>query len=68
MSEPRIDVDPKHIGPGIWWTLHLLALNATTEERKLEFRRIFYDVISNLWCKKCRLHALEYVRNNPVEE
>lgn len=68
MNEIVVDVDPKYIGPGIWWTLHLSSLNATTEERKTEFRRLLTDVLANLWCKKCRLHASKYIADNPIEE
>lgn len=66
--EPVINVDPKYFGPGIWWCLHQNSLRAITTETKLEFRRFLNDIVTKIWCKKCRFHATKYINENPIEE
>lgn len=63
-----INMDPKYIGPGVWFSLHLLALNSNTDQSKEYFRNYLGSVIKNFWCHKCRVHATRYVTNNPIED
>ena len=58
--------DPKYIGPGYWTSWHLKALRATKKNEKAEVSRCIVLDIASFPCLKCREHAKEYVRKNPL--
>lgn len=58
--------DPRYIGPGYWTSWHLKSLKATKKNEKAEVSRcIVLDIVS-FPCLKCREHAKDYVRKNPL--
>lgn len=59
--------DPKYIGPGTWFSLHILSKNATTDESKTLFKKFLYTLKDKFPCEKCRFHIAEYLENNPVD-
>jgi hypothetical protein len=59
--------DSKVWNPGVWFSLHLLALAAITVSKIESFIDNFKLVISRLPCESCRDHANKYLLNNPIE-
>ena len=55
--------DPKIFGPGMWYSIHVSSLQLG------ENNYITYveALLNKLPCKKCRDHAMEYLRDNPIE-
>lgn len=60
------EVSPSVFGPGTWITMHVFALMSDEEQDRKCFVKFLEKVIENLPCKKCRKHASEYYRNNPI--
>ena len=58
--------DPKYLGPGYWASWHLKTLHSNTAQRKAEVARSIAIDISNFPCMKCRDHAKDYVKRNPL--
>jgi hypothetical protein len=59
---------PERFGPGVWFTIHLYARHATTEEKKKAFIDYMNLIVANLKCKDCRHHATQYVMTHPIED
>lgn len=59
--------DSKIWGPGVWFTLHVYALDADTYEKIINFIYYVKLLLPKLPCDKCREHALQYLENNPIE-
>ena len=59
--------DPKKCGPGIWYTTHVYARDAVTEEKKHIFLNHINMLRKDFPCEKCRGHINEYVEANPIE-
>ncbi len=60
--------DPKKIGPGVWYTLHILAEHSDANETPLLFINVLKIIVKTLKCKICRLHATSYIeKNNPYD-
>ena len=57
----------KYYGPGIWYSLHVIAYNC---DMNIIDREVFVQYISTMsvWlpCKKCRAHCQQYLRANPI--
>jgi hypothetical protein len=51
---------------GIWFTLHLMATNATTPEKISLFIENLKLVVENLKCLNCREHAMKYLMEHPI--
>ena len=60
--------NPNSFGPGIWYVIHLLARDATTDAKKLQFKEFMENVVSSLPCSECQKHASEYYQNNPLKD
>lgn len=60
--------DPKKFGPGVWFSLHLSAINAIEDEYIKFFINQTKTLISKLPCKDCSDHAINYMQNNPIEQ
>lgn len=60
--------NPVYVGPGIWYSIHVLAANAKTQKEK-EFTvkqiRIIQD---NFPCQECKIHFGKYLENHPPED
>lgn len=59
---------PVSFGPGIWFTLHLLALDANTYAKKMAFIHIVELIFNSLPCETCRQDALGYLQKHPLTE
>jgi hypothetical protein len=57
-----------YCGPGVWYSLHTLAINARTKSRKKEFITIVVILRDNFKCMVCRNHWREYMDTHPIEE
>lgn len=58
---------PKVFGPGLWMSIHLMALRAKDGTSKLEFRNFMHMVRDNLKCLECKGHCTDYILKNPIE-
>jgi hypothetical protein len=59
--------DPKVFGSGTWFVLHLLATNANSPDKIDQYIETFKTIISNIKCGSCRLHAMQYFNDNPID-
>lgn len=55
--------DPKVFGPGMWYVIHNTALKMGEET----FSDWIYITLSSIPCLKCRTHAMEYLKQNPLD-
>ena len=65
MSTP----DPRRWGPIYWDMMHSVALTypILPSAEKMEWAsQMIESLVANLPCPGCRLHAVEYVKNNPT--
>jgi len=60
--------DPKYIGPGVWYVIHLRAKEATNDRAIDEFMKFIYMLAGNFVCKKCRKHMTDYIVSHPMED
>lgn len=56
-----IFTDPKIIGPGIWFKIHIDAVYATTDELKESFIINVNNLCDNFKCKKCQGHFRNFI-------
>lgn len=59
--------DPKYLGPGIWFTIHTLAKNATTPTLKQTFKVFIYSLREEFPCNLCRSHIIEFLDRHPID-
>lgn len=59
--------DPKYFGPGIWFTLHTLALKSNTQESITIFINIVQTIINSLPCSSCKEHSEDFYKKNPPD-
>lgn len=57
--------DPKYFGPGAWFVMHVVALDATTIAKKRSFCNMIDTVVPKIQCTKCKGHATEHVKKYP---
>lgn len=55
-----------YIGPGVWFTIHLLAKNATDYNSNIRFVKYMKLLSKNYPCLKCRKHIEKYLLENPI--
>lgn len=53
--------DPVKVGPGVWFSLHLMALHATTDELKRAFMIYVENLCANFRCQDCQKHFRKYL-------
>lgn len=58
--------NPVCFGPGVWVTIHTLALHAKTYQQKMDFIRNVEIILSNLRCLECRQKSLKYLQQHPI--
>lgn len=63
----RLVADPDVIGPGVWLSIHLMAMDANTIEKKVAFRDFMYLLSEKFPCEKCRRHIVRYLSVHPIE-
>ena len=49
------------LGPGMWYTIHKMALLATTDSKKRDFIVFVNTLCRNMDCAKCRVHSNSYL-------
>jgi hypothetical protein len=55
-------------GPGVWFSIHILALKAVDNSSKKMFIE-FIDILSDTFpCIKCRKHIKNYVSEHPIQK
>lgn len=62
------DTDPTKFGPGMWISIHTLALRANTQEKKKEYVEEVISLVESIKCGECHGHATEYLKKNPIEK
>lgn len=60
--------NPSTFGPGIWYTIHIMSRDATTEEKKKKFKEYIETTIQNLPCSVCQQHASVYYQSHPLSD
>lgn len=60
--------NPASFGPGIWYIIHRMARNATTQDKKLQFKEFIENIITNLPCTTCIEHATSYYQSKPLDQ
>jgi FAD-linked sulfhydryl oxidase len=56
--------DPAYYGPGVWYAIHKIA-HTYNDKRAAKYIR---NLIETFPCIKCRNHAIEYLKLNPIEK
>ncbi len=56
-----------YLGPGCWYTLHLMAANASTDLEKNAVIVLINLYKKHFFCEKCRLHFIEFINLDPPE-
>jgi len=60
--------DPIKIGPGIWFKIHIDAINAVTDPLKEAFVININAVCDNFKCKKCQPHFRKFIDTHSFEK
>ncbi|AHH02033.1 disulfide oxidoreductase [Pithovirus sibericum] len=60
--------DPTVSGQGLWYIIHTLAKEATTEEKKQHFLYVMNHIRDKHPCQgECRPHIRQYMKDHPLE-
>lgn len=57
----------KLYGPGMWFCIHTMAKRAVHMEAKIEFKNFVLTLRDNMKCVECKMHFVEYIEKNPIE-
>lgn len=60
--------NPASFGPGIWYCIHRMARDATTNDKKVKFKEFIENMIQNLPCQTCVDHATTYYKSRPLDQ
>jgi hypothetical protein len=60
--------DPRYIGPGVWYNIHLKAYEAVDEGKIEEFMDQMYLLAHKFPCKKCRTHINAYIESHSFDD
>jgi hypothetical protein len=60
--------DPRYIGPGIWFNMHLDAAEAKTRAEQVLAVQRFRRLQQRFPCLKCKEHFKEYLDRHPPEQ
>ncbi len=60
--------DPRYIGPGVWYNIHLKAYEAVDKGKIDEFMDQMYLLAHKFPCKKCRTHINAYIESHPFDD
>lgn len=58
--------DPRYIGPGTWFAIHLKARHANTPTKKREFTEFMWMIAHDFKCKTCAEHCRKYLEDHPI--
>jgi len=56
----------KYVGPGIWITIHFMAVNIDNNKSADEFRYYLNTINKTLPCMYCRNHMSDYMKSNAL--
>lgn len=59
-------MDPKIVGPGIWFVIHNKAVHAVTAEKKVKFIDFITELAETFPCTICKEHMTKYIKNHPI--
>ncbi len=68
MTGNKFPTDPKIFGPGTWFNMHIVALDADTPEKIQHFIIYIRMIVTKLPCRGCSSHAIKYVETNSPEQ
>jgi Erv1/Alr family protein len=60
--------DPKVIGPGIWFKMHIDAVGAITDEMKNAFEYNINLTCDNFKCVKCKTHFRHFINTHSFQD
>ncbi len=66
-SSTQISTDPRVIGPGTWYSIHIMAMSCEDTDSCLFFIRFVKAIITSFPCDKCRQHAKAFIEKHPPE-
>jgi hypothetical protein len=66
MNHTRLH-NPKYVGPGIWFSMHIMAYNAKTQKEKEFVVKQIRIIQENFPCQECKSHFWTYLENHPPE-
>lgn len=55
-------------GSGIWYVIHMMALNATNNQSKRTFARMMNTLAINFGCPKCKVHLVKFMETHPFTD
>jgi hypothetical protein len=67
MNHSRLH-NPKYVGPGLWYGMHIDAANAKTSKDKEAVIKRIRILQNNFPCQECKVHFANYLTNHPPEE
>ena len=59
--------NPKYIGPGVWYDMHILGKNAIAPASKKLFIDYMNVLAKTFSCMECRTHIIAYMKINPFK-
>jgi hypothetical protein len=60
--------DPKYIGPGTWFTIHLKARHSDNVAKKADFVDFMWMIAKDFKCKDCSEHCRKYLEAHPIQQ
>ncbi len=57
----------KIISPGIWYSIHIIAINISNYNDHYLFIKYLQTIIFNFPCEECQQHAINYIKTHPFE-
>lgn len=68
MSQVNINGDPKVVGPGVWYVIHLKAKESINNDKIDEFIDFMETLSYKFGCSNCRKHIQAYIKDHPFED
>ena len=69
MTEAHVhNFNPKYLGPGVWWVIHMTAAKANTYSEKIEAKNMIENICRNFFCETCKTHFVAYLKKHPLED
>lgn len=65
--ETTLLADPVKVGPGVWFKMHVDAVDAVTDELKNAFILSVNRTCDRFKCKECRTHFRKYIDTHPFQ-
>ena len=62
------NITPQIIGPGNWYSLHLMAAHAKTKTEKKAVLFLIKLFANNFYCGKCQKHFNEFLEKHPPKK